>query len=160
MMIDPRLEHQLHRVLRVSALLAVVGVLVWAFMPFHAQVISGVDMINESAAESRSESEPQVIPVDAEVFDFVLWDVPPVPKRSEVKPRVPKPITLELLAISGGRDAERSVVMYDSQDDIVYTLDVGESIREFTVSEIFSDSITITVGSQVHRLTLDSEDAI
>ena len=40
-----------------------------------------------------------------------------------------------------------------------YTLAVGDSIREFTVSEIRSDSISITSGSQVHRLTLDSEDA-
>ena len=159
MMIDPRLEHQLHRVFRVSALLAVVGVLVWAFMPFHAQVVHGADTSDKPAAESPSESETQVIAVGAEVFDLVLWDVPPVPKQAVVKPLVPKPIVFELLAISGGRDEERSVVMYDPQEDIVHTLAVGESIREFTVFEILSDSITITAGSQVHRLSLDSEDA-
>jgi len=158
-MIDPRLEQQLHRVLRISVSFAVIAVLVWAFTPFHAQVVPSADTSYKPGAESPSESEPQVIAVDAEFFDLVLWDVPNVQQQAVVKPRIPKPIIFELLAISGGRDAERSVVMYDSQEDIVYTLAVGESIREFTVSEIFSDSISITSGSQVHRLTLDSEDA-
>ena len=159
MMVDPRLEHQLHRVLRISILLAVIGVLVWAFMPFHAQVVSGADTSDNQVAESPSESEPQVFAVDAGVFNLVLWDVPSVPKQNEIKSRVHKPIVFELLAISGGSDTEKTVVMYDPQEDIVYTLAVGDSIREFTVSEIRSDSISITSGSQVHRLTLDSEDA-
>ena len=56
-------------------------------------------------------------------------------------------------------DNLQSSVIYDPQDDSIHTIKLGESIRGYTVSEIRSDSISLTLGSKTLQLALDLEEA-
>ncbi len=162
MMINPDTENRVHQAVRVVAAGAVVCALVWGLMPIHAEVFDVKPVASGGNATQSTETQATLVSADA--FDLTLWySPPPAAQRTIPKPRQQARMSFELLAISASQDGsgstQRYSVIYDSQDDSIYTLLLGQSIRGYTISEIDSDSVMMTAGKKTITLSLDAEDA-
>ncbi len=149
----------MHQALRITIVVAMLGVLVWGLMPIREEVAGTVELSKETPQQPVAQSDPDAVAVTADAFDLTIWYTPPIVKKLEAKPRNQTRVSFELLAISGTNHDSLYSVIYDPQDDSIHTLTIGESIRGYTVSEIHGDSISLTTGSKTLRLALDSEDA-
>ena len=158
-MINPQSEHRTHQALRITIVIAMLGVLAWGLMPIREEAVGTVKLPKETPQQPMTQSDPDAAIVTADAFDLTLWYMPPVANKTNAKPRNQTRVVFELLAVSGTNDDSPYSVIYDPQDDSIHTLSIGESIRGYTVSEIQSDSISLTTGSKTLRLALDSEEA-
>lgn len=161
-MINPDTENRVHQAVRTVAAAAMVCALVWGLMPIHAEISDVKPVASDGNAAPSIDTEQLVVSADA--FDLMLWySPPPTAQRTILKPRQQTRVSFELLAISASQDDSGSTqkysVIYDSQDDSIHTLLLGQSIRGYTISEIDSDSVLMTAGKKTITLSLDAEDA-
>ncbi len=160
MKIDPKHHQQLHRWLGVILTAMVLAALAWAIIPDRAQ--TGEFDIDEFTHVEPTNSSPQASSdtFDPSVFGITLWYEPPTPEPiAPLRPTPPPRFTLELMAISveAGRDAQpaRVAVVYDTQDDTVHTLHVGDRCGGATIESISEESVEVRVGTQTVRLALE-----
>ena len=161
-MINPDIENRVHQAVRAVAAGAVVCALVWGLMPIHAELSEAEQIVSDGNVPQSTEIEELAVSADA--FGLTLWySPPPAAQRMIPKPRQQARVSFELLAISASQDGSGSPqkysVIYDSQDDSIHTLLLGQTIRGYTISEIDSDSVMMTAGKKTITLSLDAEDA-
>lgn len=162
MMINPDTENRVHLVVRTVAAGAVVCALGWGLMPIHAKISDVKPIASDGNATPSIDTEQLAVSADA--FDLTLWySPPPAAQRMIPKPRQQARVSFELLAISASQDdsgsPQKYSVIYDSQDDSIHTLLLGQTIRGYTISEIDSDSVMMTAGKRTIMLSLDAEGA-
>lgn len=162
MMINPNTENRVHFVVCFVAAGAAVCALVWGLVPIRTEIFDTVRHVSGENDLPINDTEQLVVSADA--FDLTLWySPPPAVQKSVPKPRPQAQISFELLAISASQEVSASTwkygVIYDSRDDSIHTLSLGQSIRGYTVSEIDSDSVVMKAGTRTITLLLDKEDA-
>ena len=161
MMINPNTENRVHFVVRFVAAGAVVCALVWVLMPIRTEAF---DIERDVPGENDSPiNDTEKLVVSADAFDLTLWYSPsPVVQKSVPKSRPQTQISFELLAISASQEdlasTQKYGVIYDSRDDSIHTLSLGQSIRGYTVSEIDSDSVIMKSGTRTITLLLDKKE--
>ena len=165
MKIDPRHHHRLHRSSRIVLAGLVLAAAGWAVMPDRAAPdgfsVDHYTHVDPTSPASQADNDP----FDPAAFDVTLWHepAPPEPPATPPRPAPPPRLTLQLMAISleTGPQGQPSpiAVVYDTQDDTVQTLRVGDRYRKMSIESIGIDSVEVRVGEQTVRLLLEQSGA-
>lgn len=150
----------LHIAIRVSAMIALVILVLWYRTPVDRS--SGFEMaqlLTVPAGES-SKTTPGSAPdaVSASMFDVELWHTPVVAQPIKVKPIAkPAPLKLQLIAIiADERSGREAAVLYDPEHDEMRRVHIGSQIGGLDVREITQDAVELSNGTRSQRIKLET----
>lgn len=153
----PTVERRWNKKLGIACVIMVALCGTWAFWPL-AQPPTANQELPTAPMMVASADRPR--PLDLAAFQAPLWVAPIPPPAPPPPPPPPPPLKLQLIAITTGEDGShnaRAALIFDPDQNKLFTLTVGQTIGGRTVTKITESGVDVHDSAGTRQLSLKSD---